>query len=129
MRSRPAAVAAAALLCLVPAATAAAESHPAEQRGLLLSVSGAQNTWIRGVHLRCSPAGGSHPDPLAACNALAWARGDFDALPGEPRACTKQHDPVTATARGSRHGQTVRWTRTFANACMLDAQTGAVFRF
>jgi hypothetical protein len=43
--------------------------------------------------------------------------------------CTKQHDPVTATADGTWHGRTVHWRKTYGNACMLDAETGSVFRF
>ncbi|MEU8888657.1 SSI family serine proteinase inhibitor [Streptomyces sp. NPDC048442] len=130
MRIRSAAVAAVALLTLTPAATAVAGSHPTPERGLLLTVSHADSTWIRGVGLQCPPrSGGRHPEARAACNALTWARGDFDALPGDPHVCTKQYDPVTATADGTWHGRTVHWAKTFGNACMLDAETGPVFRF
>jgi hypothetical protein len=127
---RTAVVAAAALLSLTPAATAVADSHPTPERGLLLTVSGAENTWIRGVSLHCSPeTGGGHPDAQAACDDITWARGNFDALPGDPHACTKQYDPVTATASGTWHGLPVNWTKTFGNACELDAAAGPVFRF
>ncbi|MFI0980385.1 SSI family serine proteinase inhibitor [Streptomyces sp. NPDC021093] len=130
MRIRSAAVAAVTLLALAPAATAVAESHPAPKRGLLLTVSGAEGTWIRGVGLQCGPrAGGGHPEARAACNALTWARGDFDALRGDPYPCTKEYDPVIATADGTWRGRTVHWTKTFSNACVLDAETGPVFRF
>ncbi|MGW7417202.1 subtilase-type protease inhibitor [Streptomyces sp. NPDC054863] len=130
MRIRSAAVTAVALLALAPAATAVAESHPAPQRGLLLTVAGTDGTWIRGVGLRCSPRpGGAHPEAQAACSALTWARGDFDALRGDPHPCTKEYDPVTATADGTWRGRTVHWEKTFSNACLLDAETGPVFRF
>ncbi|MFI5804867.1 SSI family serine proteinase inhibitor [Streptomyces sp. NPDC051561] len=130
MRIRTAALAVTALLALAPAATAVADGHPDPGHSLLLTVSGAEHTWIRGVNLNCSPeAGGGHPEALAACNDLTWARGDFDALRSEPRTCTKQYDPVTATADGTWHGRTVHWKKTFGNACMLDAATGDVFRF
>lgn len=131
MRTRPAAVAAAALLALAPAATAsAADAHPVPAGLLTLTVSGAGDTWIRGVTLRCSPAaGGSHPEARAACDSLTWARGDLDTLPGDPHMCTKQYAPVTATAQGIWRGRAVHWRKTFANACTLDTKTGAVFRF
>ncbi|CAM5306807.1 hypothetical protein GCM10010329_60420 [Streptomyces spiroverticillatus] len=127
---RTTAFAAVALLALAPAATAVADAHPTPKRGLLLTVSGAQDTWIRGVSLHCSaPVGGGHPQPREACDDLTWARGSFDALPGNPHPCTKQYDPVTATADGTWRGQPVHWKKTFGNACELDAATGPVFRF
>ncbi len=127
---RTTALAAAALLALAPAATAVAASHPAPRHGLLLTVSGAGNTWIRGVGLHCSsPVGGGHPAARAACDDLTWARGGFDALPGDPHPCSKQYDPVTATADGTWRGRAVHWKKTFPNACALDAATGPVFRF
>ncbi|MFF0744800.1 subtilase-type protease inhibitor [Streptomyces sp. NPDC004111] len=130
MRIRSAAVLVTALLALAPAATAVASGHPAPEKGLLLTVSGAEGTWIRGVGLVCSPpVGGGHPEATAACADLTWARGNFDALPGDPHLCTKEYDPVTATADGTWRGQPVHWKKSFGNACMLDAATGPVFRF
>ncbi len=97
--------------------------------GMFLTVSGSENTWIRGVLLHCDPPGGSHPAAEAACADLAAAGGDFDALPGDPHRCTKEYDPVTATATGTYNGRPVAWHRTFPNACVMDGITGPVFRF
>lgn len=134
MSHRPrtaAALFAAALLTLTaaPAATAAGDGARAEPRGLLLTVSGSQNTWIRGVVLDCPPRVTPHPQALAACSAITWARGDLDALPGDPHPCTDEYDPVTATADGTWRSHRIHWRKTFSNACELDAQTGPVFRF
>ncbi|WAL93460.1 SSI family serine proteinase inhibitor [Streptomyces sp. Je 1-369] len=131
MRSFPLAAAAAlvALGGLAPA-QAAETAAPATKRGLFLTVSGAENTWTRGVLLRCVPEpAGAHPQAARACEAVAAAGGDFDGLPDDPHACTKEFDPVTATATGSYKGKAVKWHKTYPNACALDADTGHVFRF
>ncbi|MGG7569811.1 SSI family serine proteinase inhibitor [Streptomyces sirii] len=111
-----------------PPAVAGPKPAAADQ-GLLLTVSGDGNTWIRGVRLGCPDTYGRHPHALAACNALTWARGDFDALPGEPHGCTKQFAPVTVSARGTFRGAAVDWHQEFANLCTMDSATGPVFRF
>ncbi|MGW7468146.1 SSI family serine proteinase inhibitor [Streptomyces xantholiticus] len=103
---------------------------PAPSRGLFLTVSGSQNTWIRGVLLHCSPApAGPHPEAAAACAALDAARGDLDRLSGDRHPCTNQYDPVTVSATGAWRGRPTAWHKTFANACELAVETGAVFRF
>ncbi|MGC5361831.1 SSI family serine proteinase inhibitor [Streptomyces sp. DT24] len=96
---------------------------------LLLTVSGSENTWVRGVVLKCPYTEGHHPHGSAACAAVAVVHGDLDVLSDDPHACTMEYDPVTATAKGSFEGRPVEWTRTFPNACALDAATGPVFRF
>ncbi|MFF4603342.1 SSI family serine proteinase inhibitor [Streptomyces sp. NPDC001339] len=111
------------------AVAALAPQPPGSDQGLLLTVSGDSGTWIRGVRLGCPDSYGRHPHALAACNALTWARGDMDALPGEPHPCTKQYNPVTVSASGTWRGGPVNWRKEFSNACMMDAATGAVFRF
>ncbi|MET9420427.1 SSI family serine proteinase inhibitor [Streptomyces sp. NPDC006540] len=123
---RPGTVAAAELPELIPDAAPAAK--PA--RGLFLTLSGSENTWIRGVLLHCTPVpAGPHPEAAAACAALDAARGDLDRLSGERHPCTKQYDPVTVSATGAWRGRPTAWHKTFANACELAVATGAVFRF
>ncbi|MFJ6461426.1 SSI family serine proteinase inhibitor [Streptomyces sp. NPDC091387] len=118
------AVLAAVLLPLGAAVPAVAA--PAPDRGILLTVSGSENTWIRGLVLHCPPGSEDrHPDAAGACAALDEAEGDFDALAGGPHPCTHEHDPVTVTARG----EAVDWKHTFPSACAMDAATGPVFRF
>ncbi|WP_055568083.1 SSI family serine proteinase inhibitor [Streptomyces atriruber] len=125
-------LAAAALITLGGAAPAhaAADPVPTPKRGLFLTVSGAENTWIRGVLLHCAPEpSGAHPQAAKACEAIARAGGDFDALPDDPHACTKEFDPVTATVTGSYEGRAIDWRKTYPNACAMDVDTGYVFRF
>ncbi|MFF3262064.1 SSI family serine proteinase inhibitor [Streptomyces sp. NPDC002932] len=102
----------------------------APDRGVLLTVSGSANTWIRGVVLHCPPGPDDrHPDAPGACAALDAAGGDFDALAGDPHPCTYEDDPVTVIAEGVRQGDAVDWRHTYPNACLTDAATGPVFRF
>jgi hypothetical protein len=64
--------------------------------------SGSTKTW----RLTCDPAGGTHPDPQAACRALE-ANGAA-ALPPVPKdkACTQIYGgPETATVTGIWKGQ------------------------
>jgi hypothetical protein len=127
------ALAAAALVALAVAAPAQAEParrEPAPPRGLFLTVSGDENTWIRGVLLEC-PAGSPshHPEAGAACEALDGAGGDLTRLAGHTHPCTREFAPVTVAAAGTWHGRPVDWHRTYPNACMLYEATGPVFRF
>ncbi|WP_405782830.1 SSI family serine proteinase inhibitor [Streptomyces sp. NBC_00859] len=124
--------AAAALLAFATAVPAqAAGAPPIRPSGLLLTVSSpARPADDRSVLLRCAPdEDETHPEAAAACRALTRSGGSFDRLDGEPRACTRQSDPVRATVAGTWGGRPTHWGRTFANACSLDAATGPVFRF
>ncbi|MZD10677.1 protease inhibitor SIL-V5 [Streptomyces sp. SID5785] len=123
-------LATAALLSLGAAVPAAGAAEPVPRDGLYLTVSGAGDTWTRGVRLECTPGpGGHHPYATESCTALHAAGGDPDALEGQPYRCTDEQDPVTATAHGTFEGRTVNWRRTFPNACTLESATGDVFRF
>ncbi|AZM51401.1 protease inhibitor SIL-V5 [Streptomyces sp. WAC 01529] len=129
---RPFTVAAAALIALGAAvpAHAADEALTPKKRGLILTVSGSEDTWIRGVLLRCRPEPmGPHPHAAEACAAIDRAKGNFDRLPDDPHLCTKQYDPVTVSATGTHRNRSVSWHKTYANACEMDADTGYVFRF
>ncbi|MFG2832897.1 SSI family serine proteinase inhibitor [Streptomyces sp. NPDC048434] len=119
----------AALLGTLSTGSAHADEPPVADQGLLLTVSGSGNTWSRGVRLSCPDIHGRHPHAAAACEALTWARGNLDALPGEPQACTREFDPVTATATGTWHGVVVNWHKEYPNACTMDSATGPLFRF
>lgn len=83
------------------------------------------------VELWCDPDGGSHPDPAAACAALAAAGGDPAAISPTSGFCTAQYDPVTAVAQGywSGGGQTISFRKTYGNACELRHAKAALFDF
>ncbi|MER6311293.1 SSI family serine proteinase inhibitor [Streptomyces sp. NPDC001657] len=115
--------------CAAPAGATEPPPPPPAGQGLLLTISGDHDTWVRGVRLSCPDVYGRHPHAVAACDALTWARGDFDALPGEPHVCNRQYNPVTVSATGNWRGVPVNWRKEFPNACTLDSATGPVFRF
>ncbi|MGA4846961.1 SSI family serine proteinase inhibitor [Streptomyces sp. G5(2025)] len=127
---RPFTVAAAALIALGTAVPVHAAEAPTRERGFFLTVSGAENSWVRGVTLRCEPRPrGHHPQAAKACEAIHRAKADFGALADDPHACTKEFEPVTATAIGTHEGRLVVWRKTYPNACAMDVDTGHVFRF
>jgi hypothetical protein len=114
----------AASLSVVLAPTADAEPRTTE---LTLAVLGPQGA-LHVVGLLCDPPGGSHPDPLTACQELAAAGGDFDELGDENAACTMEYHPLVAVAHGTWDGEPVRWYERFANPCLMYGATGAVFK-
>lgn len=90
----------------------------------------------RKATLTCTPDGGSHPDPEAACDALRAAGGDFDRLVWKQdtdRACIDLYDPVWTQAKGSWQsspdGPTHRidWSREFSNSCYASLYHNVVF--
>ncbi|MFI6061252.1 SSI family serine proteinase inhibitor [Streptomyces sp. NPDC051286] len=112
-------------LLLTPAAHA-----DAQESSLFLTVSGSENTWIRGIVLQCPPTFTSHhPKAAEACAALNETGGNLDELPGNPHPCLLIHDPVTVTAQGTYSGTTVDWRRSYPNACVMGASAGPVFDF
>ncbi len=135
MRPHAALVTLAAALATATAGATAAPAHaddpePAPRPGVFLTVSGSDNTWIRGLKLMCAPEpSGHHPRAAEACAALDAVDGDLDQLPEHPTGCTKEYDPVTVTAAGAHRGQDIAWHRTYANDCLRHAATDPVFDF
>ncbi|MEV8022316.1 SSI family serine proteinase inhibitor [Streptomyces sp. NPDC086554] len=129
-RLRPLATTAAALIALSAAAPAYAAELPPPSSGLFLTVSGGDNSWIRGVLLKCEPEpSGRHPLAAKACAAIEKAGGDLEALPAESGICTRQYAPVTVSASGTYRGRPVGWRKTYDNACTMAYSTGNLFRF
>jgi len=121
----------AAALCVAAApATASIDPVPSDESAFTLLIWGP-GAESRGVELRCDPVGGAHPDPQAACDALAATAGDFTKLTAADGsfACTMELRQVTAIAIGTWRGQTVNWSQEFSNPCVLRANTGPLFQF
>ncbi|MGI5484048.1 SSI family serine proteinase inhibitor [Streptomyces lavendofoliae] len=130
LRATAAAAVLLALAAAVPVHADTQEPVLDGETGLFLTVSGGDESWIRGVRLRCSPRpSGPHPDAEGACAALDAARGNPDRLVTDPHPCTKRFDPVTARAVGEWRGLRMDWRKTYPNACVLDTATGPLFRF
>ncbi|OEJ35102.1 SSI family serine proteinase inhibitor [Streptomyces subrutilus] len=139
MRHRIATVSAAVLLTLA-GATGIAQAQPASlyaPSAVVLTVAQGEDadTVERASTLSCAPtAQGTHPDPKAACTALAATAGTFDTLlaaPDRNRACPMHYAPVTVTAEGVWQGSRISWKHTFSNACTMSATLNgnAVFAF
>jgi Subtilisin inhibitor-like len=100
----------------------AASPKPAPKVSLDIRVSGVGST-ARHWTLQCDPAGGTHPDPAAACQVLLKAKNPFAPVPkgimcpmiivGAKRAVVKgtyfgQHVNTTFTQGGC---QLARWAK------------------
>jgi hypothetical protein len=83
---------------------------------------------VKSAWLTCLPAGGSHRRAQAACAALEAAGGDPSAIPPADTMCTTEFAPVTAKAKGRWQGRSVRYRKTFSNACQMRLETDALFR-
>ena len=79
--------------------------------------AGQRTTWT----LTCDPAGGTHPDPEAACAALV-GNGDR-ALPPKRKdvVCSQVYGgPQTATIQGTWQGRTVRSSFSRTDGCEIS---------
>lgn len=113
--------------------TAAAPSYAAKAPGsrLVLTIAAGEKAKPaqHRATLTCSPAGGTHKQPKAACAALNAAKGDPAAITNDGSMCMMIYDPVTVTATGRWKSKPVKFTHTYGNPCELHAATGAVFTF
>ena len=122
-------LAAAALLTVgaAPAQAAPQESLPGNWLYLTVTPGDSHSSDTPGTLLLCDPPLG-HPHAAQACEELRAAGGDISRIP--PRAdvlCPLIYAPVTASAQGVWDGRRVAYTHTFANSCVMVAETGAVF--
>lgn len=108
---------------VLAAAPALAEHRP--RASLKVSVTVGDTT--KAVRLVCDRDGGSHPTPRAACRLLRSVKGDPARLRVKDPICTKEFRPHTVSVRGTWRGKPVRFTRTFANECLMTSAGGALF--
>lgn len=79
------------------------------------SPTAVEQTWT----LTCAPAGGSHPNPAAACAELAKATDPFSPTPPD-RACTMIYGGAqTATITGTYRGLSVNASYSRTNGCEI----------
>lgn len=121
---------------LAPAAVAQAQPGPATRSlyapsALVMSIGYGEDatTVQRAATLRCEPLGGDHPAAAEACTELVRVNGDFAALDGPDRMCTKEYQPVTVTVSGVWRGRQTSYRQTFSNRCTLIQAKGSVFEF
>ncbi|MFI5492355.1 SSI family serine proteinase inhibitor [Actinoplanes sp. NPDC051859] len=109
------------------AGPAAAARVPSQ---LALTVAAQDGTDVSMALLTCQPAGGAHPRAAAACATVASVNGRIASLDVDPNgACTREYQPVTASAVGIWEGRPVRYTETFSNRCEMLRETGPLFDF
>jgi hypothetical protein len=126
---RGALLAATALLAVGPAPAHAAprEAVPGNWLYLTVTTGDTRSGDTRGTLLLCDPPQG-HVRAAQACEELRAVQGDISRIPLSADAvCPMVYAPVTVSARGAWSGHRIEYGRTFANSCVLRAETRAVF--
>lgn len=98
--------------------TVAADGAPRDSLTITLAADD-KGTGSTSWRLTCEPAGGTHPDPAAACAALAAVDDPYGPVPPDV-ACTEIYGgSAVATITGTADGDAVdaRYTRT--NGCEI----------
>jgi hypothetical protein len=102
-------------------------TQEAPQGSFSLSItSKATGDLIAKASLTCNPAGGSHPNPEAACEQLTKAEGRIEAIPEKQGICPKIFKPVILSASGTWDGEERKFQREFSNQCEAVLATGGV---
>ncbi|MFF2849898.1 SSI family serine proteinase inhibitor [Streptomyces sp. NPDC058001] len=112
-------------------ATAHAEAGPlplpalfAAPDHLTVKVSGSERRIDGTYRLDCSPAGGTHPDPEAACRRLdqlgADGRDPFAPVPAGAMCTLQYGGSTTAHVTGRWHGRAVDTTYERTNGCEIS---------
>ena len=71
--------------------------------------------------LTCDPAGGDHPQPQQACDAIAAAGASvFEPVPSDTTCTTVFGGPEKATVTGTYEGKDVDATFSRENGCEID---------
>jgi hypothetical protein len=95
-----------------PGAGGGAIAKPAPKGSLELTVTSHPGAVPVHWTLRCDPAGGTHPDPAAACRALLAVKDPFAPLPKHIMCPMIQVGAKTATVTGRWFGKNVNLTLT-----------------
>ncbi|MGI8456811.1 MAG: SSI family serine proteinase inhibitor [Propionibacteriaceae bacterium] len=98
--------------------------RPAEKSARLRIVYRADGTSTQVWTLTCAPNGGNHPDPAAACAALAKAGVEPFTPVSSDQVCSQQHGgPQTATISGTAMGQQISGAFSRKNGCEIARWT------
>lgn len=103
-------------------------SFPVKSQGsFTLSItSAAGGDPIASASLTCPPNGGTHPNPVTACEQLSRADGRIEAIPEDPGPCTREFNPVIVAASGTWNGEPRHYKQEFSNRCVAVRATGGV---
>jgi hypothetical protein len=110
---------------LMLAAACGGQSHPGAsgskpQSSLSISVTAAHGSAPRHWTLTCDPAGGTHPDPQAACAALAHAKDPFSPVASTAMCPMIPASPQTAAITGTWDGKKISATYSRATGCAVQ---------
>ncbi|MET0930981.1 MAG: SSI family serine proteinase inhibitor [Aeromicrobium sp.] len=99
----------------------AADAPPPAGTSLTIVVTPAEDAETSTYELTCDPAGGDHPQPEQACDAIAAAgAGVFEPVPAD-QMCSQQYGgPQVATITGTYDGEDVDATFNRENGCEID---------
>lgn len=107
--------------CADEETTAGTDGVP--RTSLTITVDPGSGADVTTYSLTCEPSGGNHPDPQAACAALAdRPTGDLDPLRPVPAtlACTQVYGgDQTALIEGTFQGQPIRVELSRVNGCEI----------
>jgi hypothetical protein len=111
-----------------PSGAAAPSSTPAPKVSLDITVSSTPGAPTKHWTLRCDPAGGTHPDPSAACAVLLKAKNPFAPLPKGIMCPMIRVGTKTAIIEGTYFGKHVD-LRLSEGGCWLArwGQIGQIF--
>jgi len=127
----PHALAAASLLVVAGCGTTAsggnvtAEPEPgtgsvqAGRTELTVAVRGGPGKGERTYSLVCDPAGGDHPDPVAACRLLREMKDPLAPVPPDAMCTEIYGGPQTATVTGTLRGERVNAQFSRTDGCQI----------
>jgi hypothetical protein len=96
---------------------------------LTIAVTPAQGAGTHTWTLRCGPAGGTLPQPAAACTKLAKLRDPFAPVPADAVCSMIYGGPQVARVRGTYRGGTVRAVFNRRNGCEIARWKRLAFLF
>jgi Subtilisin inhibitor-like len=91
--------------------------RPAQQTRLTITVWDHDSAQPHRWQLACDPPGGDHPDPAAACAALAAASAPFAPVPPGRNCAQVFFGPQRAEISGTWLGQPVHTTYRRTDSC------------
>jgi hypothetical protein len=100
--------------------------HPARSTFELSIVTKGDGQVMAARTLSCHPAGGSHPNPVAACEQLSKVDGRIEGIPEKQGICPEIFMPVILRASGTWEGERRHYEHEFPNRCVGVLATGGV---
>ena len=88
---------------------------------LTIVVTPDEGAEAKTYRLTCDPAGGDHPQPQQACDAIAKAGADVFDTPPADQSCTQLYGgPQVATIKGTYEGKDVDATFSRTDGCETE---------